>query len=249
MRRRVYPEEEKPMDVDKLLEELPKRDVLQIVPAKDWEAVCTVWNGNVLDTYHARIDSWALIEERQPRMSMVVGVTYKYFCDELPECRGYFHKSVLMEQLKPRSPGLPPRVLHRVLRELRIAGEIVTSDYPRFKAAVYDPFNPRLKHKIFDMRRPPDFHIKMRNLPPEDRRIVAIMPATGATALFGTSCDGKIERQPIFVWALVEEGSGAYTVGGIDKERFLCDEWTNFVGYEPKPPKPDEFHKESVDSQ
>jgi hypothetical protein len=45
------------------------------------------------------------------------------------------------------------------------------------------------------------------------------------------------------VWALVQERDGSYTVGGIDKEGFLCDEWTNFVGYKPEPPQPDEFQK------
>jgi hypothetical protein len=61
--------------------------------------------------------------------------------------------------------------------------------------------------------------------------------------LFVNVGNGKTERQPIFVWALVQERDGSYTVGGIDKEGFLCDEWTNFVGYKPEPPQPDEFQK------
>jgi hypothetical protein len=229
------------MDMDELLEELPKRNVLQIVPADDWQALCAEWKGDVLDGLCGRIDGWALVEERQPRMSMVVGVTYKYFWDELPECRGYFHKSAPMEQLKMTAPGLPRRAVERTVRELRIAGVLVTSEYPKLKLAINDPSNPRLKPQMLDPQ-DSDFDIKIRNLS-EDRRLVAIMPATGATALFVNAGNGKRERQPILVWALVQEPDGAYTVGGIDKEGFLCDEWTNFAGYEPEPPKPDEFQK------
>jgi hypothetical protein len=222
------------MDIDKLLEQLPKRDILQIVPAQDWEAVFTSWDGNDLEILSGRIQSSALVEEQQPRMSMVVGVI-KYFVDELPGFHGYTHKSVPVDQVNPGPPGLPLRVLDRSLRELRSAGQIVTSKYPTFEA-IHDPFSPRLNQIVNSLS---PVSIDVENLPPEDRRIVGIMPATGATALFST-INGATERQPIFVWALVQERDGSYTVGGIDKERFLCDEWTNFVGYEPEPPKPDD---------
>src|SRR5262245_27885956 len=95
----------KPTDMEKLGEELPKRDVLQMVPADDWQALCSEWKGDVLEVWCERIDGWALVEERQPRMSMVVGVTYKYFWDEQPEFCGYVHKSVPMEQLNMRASG------------------------------------------------------------------------------------------------------------------------------------------------
>jgi hypothetical protein len=103
----------KPTDMENSVEELPKRDVLQIVPANDWQALCSEWTGDVLEMLSGRVDGWALVEERQPRMSMVVGVTYKCFWDELPEFCRYVHKSVSMKGLEPTPPGLPRRVVER----------------------------------------------------------------------------------------------------------------------------------------
>jgi hypothetical protein len=66
---------------------------------------------------------------------------------------------------------------------------MVTSEYPKFKLAIHDPSNPRLKPQILDPK-DSDFEIKIRDLS-EDRRIVAIMPATGATALFAAAGNGE----------------------------------------------------------
>jgi hypothetical protein len=45
----------------------------------------------------------------------------------------------------------------------------------------------------------------------------------------------------------MDVADGSAHVVGIDAQNFPCNEWTNFLGYEPQPPNPDEFPVKWVD--
>jgi len=98
-------------------------------------------------------------------------------------------------------------------------------DYPRFRSLIYGT----------SAEKKPG----LNDLPDECRRILAIMPATQVHAIYYVG-EQQARYEPIFVWALLEEPDGSQTVVGIDAENFLCDEWTNFTGYQPRPPKPND---------
>ena len=211
----------------------PRRNILQIVPARDWDAICLL-----PDSPPVRIPTacWTITEETRPSMSVVAGLDEdRQFFDEQPEFVGYAHKSTPTEKVLARFPRksasnlgtLPWRGIQYGLRAGRLAGWTTNADYPTFRSLISGTSAYKKPGR--------------NELPLQGRRILAIMPATQAHAIYYVG-KNKARYEPIFVWALAEEPDGSQTVAGIDAENFLCDEWTNFVGYEPQPPKPDEFH-------
>jgi hypothetical protein len=175
-------------------------------------------------------------------MSLIAGVVGDgQLWDEEPECVGYAHQSEPLEQLVARwgesHTGRVPfrqRLVDRntSLRLVRLAGMISNGDYPSFKGT------PEL-----ECASPSELVDKVNNmdLPNENRRILAILPATEAVAIYSVGNDLVCER-PLSVWALFTQADGSYGIEGMDGEHFLCDEWANFLSYDSEPPKANEFH-------
>jgi hypothetical protein len=207
----------------------PSTKILQVVPATEWDAICIYENCPPL---RIPITGWALTTEPGP-ISIVSGVmTNGQLWDEQLEFLTYAHTSTGTETVLarlgegPYSPRqLPLRLIHCSLRELRVLGLVRTGEYPKFQGTDYRG----------DLSNVPSADIEW----PEPRRTVAIAPAKDARAIYATA-DGPT-HEPIAVWALLEEPDGSFSVGGIDRAGFLGDEWTNFVGYEPQPPKSDDL--------
>jgi hypothetical protein len=210
------------------------RKIMQVVPGKGWEAICRFPGSPLI---RVPMSGWALVEEINPRMSLVAGVIEgTQLWDEQPECIGYAHQSEPMEQLiarsaRPTAHKGPLVEAIAPIRIMRLAGMLSNSVYSTFKGT------PEVESM------PPEMiadKVNNMDLPDENRRIVAILPATDAHAFYSFGVDLTVQR-PLSVWALVREADGSYTVAGMDTEHFLCDEWTNFIGYDPQPPQVKEF--------
>ena len=211
------------------------RRIIQVVPAPGWEAICW-YPGSPL--IRAPLNGWALVEELRPRMSLVTGfIEDGYLWDEQPECVGYAHQSKPLNEiiarwgksLTERTP-LADRIA--ALRMVRLAGMVLNAEYPSFKATpeFQSASNDLIADKVNNM-----------DLPDERRRIVAIMPTRGARAIYSVVDDTFVHYQPLTVWVLAREADGTHVVAGMDAEHFLCDEWPNFLRYEPRTPEPEEF--------
>lgn len=220
------------------------RKILQVVPATDWDAICA---GPDLRPFRIKIAYWAITEMTEPisieevdgavttktstfvPLSLVAGLDADFQpFDEKSDFFSYAHKSTSTEEVVSRfgdcvpRPGEPVLTYLRSMRVNRMLGERSAAEYPNFDI----------------LQEVPD----LKNLPLtlDYRRLLAIIPAIDAYSLFSIDA-GRLDRQPIAVWALIEDIDGSHKVVGIGDQTFPCDEWTNFVGYEPQPPKPEDF--------